>query len=138
MSETTDNEHTPADAGEQFDAEEQFGGAEHLAAGENGSGAPGNGGAGVNGLQDADLRRVSEVPLELSVEIGRTQMTVGETLDLRAPTAFILGHETQGIDPDLPLDGAVTIPMAAGESLNVAMAETALLFEAARQRRASQ
>ena len=61
-----------------------------------------------------------------------------ETFDLRAPTAFVLGHETQGIDPDLPLDGAVTIPMAAGESLNVAMAGTALLFEAARQRRTSQ
>ena len=58
-----------------------------------------------------------------------------EPFDLRAPTAFVLGHETQGIDPDLPLDGAVTIPMEAGESLNVAMAGTALLFEAARQRR---
>jgi TrmH family RNA methyltransferase len=61
-----------------------------------------------------------------------------EAFDLRAPTAFVLGHETQGIDPDLPLAGAVTIPMAAAESLNVAMAGTALLFEAARQRRASQ
>ena len=39
--------------------------------------------------------------------------------------------------PALPLDAAVTIPMAAGESLNVAMAGTALLFEAARQRRAA-
>jgi RNA methyltransferase, TrmH family len=62
--------------------------------------------------------------------------TAPETFDLRAPTAFVLGHETQGIDRDLPLDGAVTIPMATGESLNVAMAGTALLFEAARQRRA--
>ena len=54
----------------------------------------------------------------------------------RAPTAFVLGHETQGLDGGLPIDGAVTIPMEAGESLNVAMAGTALLFEAARQRRA--
>jgi RNA methyltransferase, TrmH family len=59
-----------------------------------------------------------------------------ETFDLRAPTAFVLGHETRGLDPALALDGAVTLPMAAGESLNVAMAGTALLFEAARQRRA--
>ena len=59
-----------------------------------------------------------------------------EQFDLTAPTAFVLGHETQGLDADLPLDGAVTLPMQAGESLNVAMAGTALLFEAARQRRA--
>jgi TrmH family RNA methyltransferase len=58
-----------------------------------------------------------------------------ETFDLRAPTAFVLGHETHGLDRDLPLTAAVTLPMAAGESLNVAMAGTALLFEAARQRR---
>ena len=62
--------------------------------------------------------------------------TAPESFDLRAPTAFVLGHETQGIEPGLPLDGVVTIPMAAGESLNVAMAGTTLLFEAARQRRA--
>jgi RNA methyltransferase, TrmH family len=59
-----------------------------------------------------------------------------ETFDLRAPTAFVLGHETQGLDAGLPIDAAVTIPMKAGESLNVAMAGTALLFEASRQRRA--
>jgi TrmH family RNA methyltransferase len=58
-----------------------------------------------------------------------------EQFDLTAPTAFVLGNETQGLDADLPLDGAVTLPMQAGESLNVAMAGTALLFEAARQRR---
>jgi TrmH family RNA methyltransferase len=58
-----------------------------------------------------------------------------ESFDVRAATAFVLGHETQGLDSDLPLAGRVTLPMAAGESLNVAMAGTALLFEAARQRR---
>jgi TrmH family RNA methyltransferase len=61
--------------------------------------------------------------------------TPPESFDLRAATAFVLGHETQGLDPNLPLSGTVTLPMAAGESLNVAMAGTALLFEAARQRR---
>jgi TrmH family RNA methyltransferase len=59
-----------------------------------------------------------------------------EGFDLRSPTAFVLGHETHGLDAALPLDGSVTLPMQAGESLNVAMAGTALLFEAARQRRA--
>jgi TrmH family RNA methyltransferase len=59
-----------------------------------------------------------------------------ERFELREPTAFVLGNETEGLDSALPLDGVVTLPMQAGESLNVAMAGTALLFEAARQRRA--
>ena len=42
-----------------------------------------------------------------------------------------------GSTPTLPLDELVTIPMHAAESLNVAMAGTVLLFEAARQRRAA-
>lgn len=59
-----------------------------------------------------------------------------EAVDLRARTAIIVGHETAGLSSGLPLDDAVTIPMTVGESLNVAMAGTVLLFEAARQRRA--
>lgn len=58
-----------------------------------------------------------------------------EDCDLVAPTAFVLGHETRGLDPAVPLDSLVTIPMVAGESLNVAIAASALMFEAARQRR---
>jgi RNA methyltransferase, TrmH family len=58
-----------------------------------------------------------------------------ESYDMRAPTVFVLGHETRGLTSDVPLDGLVTIPIQAGESLNVAMAGTALLYEAARQRR---
>jgi TrmH family RNA methyltransferase len=58
-----------------------------------------------------------------------------ESYDMREPTALVLGHETRGLVTDAPLDGLVTIPMRAGESLNVAMAGTALLYEAARQRR---
>jgi TrmH family RNA methyltransferase len=60
-----------------------------------------------------------------------------EAVDLTVPVAFVLGHETHGLDPALPVDGTVTVPMAVGESLNVAMAGTVLLFEAARQRRAA-
>jgi TrmH family RNA methyltransferase len=48
----------------------------------------------------------------------------------------VLGHEVHGLAEDLPLDDRVTIPMASAESLNVGMAGTVLLFEAARQRRA--
>jgi RNA methyltransferase, TrmH family len=60
-----------------------------------------------------------------------------ERFDLTVPTAFVLGHEARGLEAGLPLDGRVTIPMHAAESLNVAMAATGLLFEAARQRRAA-
>lgn len=90
MSETADNEHTPAEAGEQFDGEEQ---------------------RVAGGLQDADLRRVAEVPLELSVEIGRTQMTVGETLDLRAGSIVTLDR-LAGEPVDLLVNGT---PIARGE-----------------------
>jgi TrmH family RNA methyltransferase len=58
-----------------------------------------------------------------------------EAVDMSGPTAIVLGNEAHGFETSLPLDDRVTIPMAVGESLNVAMAGTALLFEAARQRR---
>ena len=58
-----------------------------------------------------------------------------ETLDLTRPTAVVLGHEVHGLASDLPLDATVSVPMHGAESLNVAMAGTVLLFEAARQRR---
>ena len=59
-----------------------------------------------------------------------------DDVDLTGPTALVVGHEAHGLAPSLPLDGRVTIPMREpNESLNVAMAATVLLFEAARQRR---
>ncbi len=62
--------------------------------------------------------------------------TAPEAVDLTVPVAIVLGHEVHGLAADLPLDHRVTIPMRGTESLNVAMAGTLLLFEAARQRRA--
>lgn len=58
-----------------------------------------------------------------------------EALDLRGPTVVVLGHETRGLEPNLDVDAIATIPMVGAESLNVAMAGTVLLSEAARQRR---
>jgi TrmH family RNA methyltransferase len=58
-----------------------------------------------------------------------------DQIDLTGPTAFVLGNEAHGFGAELPVDEVATIPMRAGESLNVAMAGTVLLFEAARQRR---
>jgi TrmH family RNA methyltransferase len=59
-----------------------------------------------------------------------------EAVDFTVPVAIVLGHEVHGLDAELRLDERVTIPMRGTESLNVAMAGTVLLFEAARQRRA--
>lgn len=65
---------------------------------------------------------------------------VYDQVDLNVPTAFILGNEARGVAPGVAeaCDALVSIPMTdAVESLNVGMAATVLLFEAARQRRAS-
>lgn len=59
-------------------------------------------------------------------------------LDLTGPVAFVLGNEAHGLPARLApsLDGYVTIPMAGrSDSLNVGMATTVIVFEAARQRR---
>jgi flagellar motor switch protein FliN/FliY len=58
-----------------------------------------------------DLRRLSPIPMELSVEIGRTRMTVGETLDLRAGSIVTLDR-LAGEPVDLLVNGT---PIARGE-----------------------
>jgi flagellar motor switch protein FliN len=61
--------------------------------------------------RDTDLRRLSDVPVELSVEIGRTRMTVGETLKLRAG-AIVTLERLAGEPVDLLVNGT---PIARGE-----------------------
>jgi flagellar motor switch protein FliN len=63
------------------------------------------------GASEVDLSRVSDIPMELSVEIGRTQMTVGETLSLRAGTIITLDR-LAGEPVDLLVNGT---PIARGE-----------------------
>src|SRR5271154_6527943 len=53
---------------------------------------------------DADLSRLSDIPMELSVEIGRTHMTVGETLDLRVGSVVAL-ERLSGETADLLVNG---------------------------------
>jgi flagellar motor switch protein FliN/FliY len=60
---------------------------------------------------DADLRRLSEIPMELSVELGRTHTTVGDTLDLRVGSLIELEREA-GAPADLLVNGT---PIARGE-----------------------
>lgn len=85
----------------------------------------------LEALGDAGVRRLG------AVAAGGV---APEQIDLRVPIAIVLGHEARGLEPsgvgaDLPFDELVTIPMHGTESMNVAMAGTVLLHEAARQRR---
>ncbi len=59
----------------------------------------------------ADLRRLSEVPVDIAVEIGRTRMTVGETLELRQGSIVTL-NRMAGEPVDLLVNGT---PIARGE-----------------------
>jgi flagellar motor switch protein FliN/FliY len=56
------------------------------------------------GAPEADIARLSDIPMELSVEIGRTHMTVGETLDLR-PGAVVTLERIAGEAADLLVNG---------------------------------
>jgi flagellar motor switch protein FliN len=64
--------------------------------------------AGSNG---ADLRRLHDVPVELAVEIGRTRMTIGQTLELR-PGSVVSLNRLAGEPVDLLINGK---PIARGE-----------------------
>jgi flagellar motor switch protein FliN/FliY len=54
---------------------------------------------------EVDLSRLSDIPMELSVEIGRTHMTVGETLDLRVGSVVTL-ERLAGETADLLVNGS--------------------------------
>jgi flagellar motor switch protein FliN/FliY len=66
-------------------------------------------------LSDPDLSRLSDIPMELSVEIGRTHMTVGETLDLRVGSIVALERQA-GEAAELLVNGS---PIARGEVIVV-------------------
>lgn len=66
---------------------------------------------GGRGTAEADLSRLADIPMELSVEIGRTHMTVGETLDLR-PGSVVMLERVAGEAADLLVNGT---PIARGE-----------------------
>jgi flagellar motor switch protein FliN/FliY len=58
-----------------------------------------------------DLARLHDVPVELAVEIGRTRMTIGETLAL-GPGSIITLNRLAGEPVDLLVNGK---PIARGE-----------------------
>ena len=61
-------------------------------------------------MQD-DLQRLHDVPVELAVEIGRTSMTIGETLGL-GPGSIVSLNRLAGEPVDLLVNGR---PIARGE-----------------------
>lgn len=71
------------------------------------------GAAPANGFAPAgsDLGRLSDVPVELAVEIGRARMTVGATLELR-PGSIVVLDRMAGEPVDLLVNGT---PIARGE-----------------------
>jgi flagellar motor switch protein FliN/FliY len=71
----------------------------------------GHGGWTATVFPGGDLRRLSAVPVDLSVEIGRTRMTVGETLELREGSVITLDRMA-GEPVDLLVNGT---PIARGE-----------------------
>jgi flagellar motor switch protein FliN/FliY len=60
---------------------------------------------GADPTSQVDLSRLSEIPMELSVEIGRTHMTVGETLDLCVGSVVTL-ERLAGETADLLVNGS--------------------------------
>jgi flagellar motor switch protein FliN len=63
------------------------------------------------GSGNVDLRRLHDVPVELAVEIGRTRMTIGQTLELR-PGSVVSLNRLAGEPVDLLINGK---PIARGE-----------------------
>lgn len=61
--------------------------------------------------QCGDLARLRDVPVELAVEIGRTRMTIGETLAL-GPGSIVTLDRLAGEPVDLLVNGK---PIARGE-----------------------
>jgi flagellar motor switch protein FliN len=92
---------------EQLDQEAQPAASAHAGTQTGRDGVPSEAGT-ENG---ADLRRLSDVLMELSVEIGRTRMTVGEMLQLRAGSIVTL-ERLAGEPVDLLVNGT---PIARGE-----------------------
>jgi flagellar motor switch protein FliN/FliY len=92
---------------EQLDQEAQPPGSARASAETGGSGIP----SSAEPQNGADLRRLSDVLMELSVEIGRTRMTVGEMLQLRAGSIVTL-ERLAGEPVDLLVNGT---PIARGE-----------------------
>jgi TrmH family RNA methyltransferase len=95
-------------------------------------------------LATQDLRSEVQRYQQEGMQVIATMPSATQTLwqvNLRLPTLILLGNEGAGLSSHLAAlaDQQLTIPQAVGvESLNVAIAAALLLYEAKRQREASQ
>ena len=90
--------------------------------------------AALAALRERGIRLVAAV-----AAIGDREAIPCTEVDLKAPTAILIGNEGSGLSQDLleRADAHVAIPMPGPvESLNAAVAASVLLYEAARQRNA--
>lgn len=85
-------------------------------------------------VADVALHELQRLGLALVGTSAHTGTSYTEA-DLTAPFALVMGSEAHGVDEQIPIDSWLTIPHSGrAESLNVAMAATVVVFEAARQR----
>ena len=85
-------------------------------------------------VADIALHDLQQLGLPL-VGTSSHQGTAYTSTDLVSPFALVMGSEAHGVDPQIPIDSWISIPHSGrAESLNVAMAATVVIFEAARQR----
>jgi TrmH family RNA methyltransferase len=90
--------------------------------------------AALAALRERGIRLVAAI-----AAIGDREAIPCTDVDLKAPTAILIGNEGSGLSQDLleRADAHVAIPMPGPvESLNAAVAASVLLYEAARQRNA--
>ena len=98
----------------------------------------------------ASMGAVFRVPIEAGAEVPEDGVRIALVpdapepvwaMDLTGPAVLVVGAERHGLPPDVVerCDATCAIPRAVGaESLNAAQAATLALYEAARQRAASQ
>jgi TrmH family RNA methyltransferase len=91
-------------------------------------------------IVEADLLELLPTAIDKGIQIISTSLQAKEhcyEIDMTPSTWFIVGNEGNGVSPQLQsfVTQQIIIPMRGqAESINVAMAATVLLFEAARQR----
>ena len=73
--------------------------------------APLEGPVAAGGAREPDLHHLHDVPVDLAVELGRTRMTIGETLKL-GPGSIVSLNRLAGEPVDLLVNGK---PIARGE-----------------------
>lgn len=93
-------------------------------------------GAALAALKQHGIRLLAAI-----AAIGDREVIPCTDVDLKGPTAILIGNEGSGLSQDLleRADAHVSIPMPGPvESLNAAVAASVLLYETARQRTASE